>query len=280
MASSKNLDLSAEEIELISSMRKQKASTSVSQATTAQSRSSEKTQSATKEVPIEEDEPSTPLSSPKKVRDSQSVAGRLRKRGAQSFALKGTEGGTSKRAKKSKSIKIDLTETSSLFSVDKRFANREVLSPLIISEEFWNLPLSEDESRRFGSGIESFHNMLISQGWDRLITEPFSVNEDAVRTFYAGMSFVPAKENAPATDIIVSWEDKMIPLNVKLITSILGIEAKGKGFNVLIKKRAWPKGREFKTKAETTSIIFGEPLSGDLDSSLLALDKSYCTSFS
>ena len=78
MASPKKLELSAEEIELISTMRKQKASTSVSQATTAQSRSSEKTQSASKEVPIEEDEPSTPLSSPKKVRDSQSVAGRLR----------------------------------------------------------------------------------------------------------------------------------------------------------------------------------------------------------
>ena len=71
----------------------------------------------------------------------------------------------------------------------------------------------------------------------------------------------------------------MIPLNVKLISKFLGIEVKGKGFNILIKKRTWPKGREFKTKAETTSIIFGEPISGDLDSSLLALDKKLLYKF-
>jgi len=286
MASGKKIDLSAEEMELITTMRKQKASTSVSQATTAQSGSSENTQSPTKEVPIEEADPSTPLSSPKEVKDSQSVAGRLRKRSAQSLTLKGTKSGTEegatqkpKKAKKSKSIKIDLIESSSPFEVDKRFANREVLSPLIITEDFWSLSLSNDEKRRFGGAIVSFHSMLKTQGWDKLITEPFSVNEDAVRAFYAGMSFVPAKENAPATDIIVSWEDKMIPLNVKLISKILGIEAKGKGFNVLVKKRTWPKGREFKTKAETTTIIFGEPISGDLDSSLLALDKKLLHKF-
>jgi len=154
-----------------------------------------------------------------------------------------------------------------------------VISPLIISEDFWSTELSADERRRFGGAIDRFHSMLISQGWDKLITEPFSVNEDAVRAFYAGMSFVPAKENAPATDIIVSWEDKMIPLNAKLITSVLGIEAKGKGFNVLVKKRTWPKGREFKTKAETTTLIFGEPISGELDTSLLALDKKLLHKF-
>ena len=85
MAFGKKIDLSAEEMELITTMRKQKASTSVSQATTAQSGSSENTQSPTKEVPIEEADPSTPLSSPKEVKDSQSVAGRLRKRSAQSL---------------------------------------------------------------------------------------------------------------------------------------------------------------------------------------------------
>ena len=60
---------------------------------------------------------------------------------------------------------------------------------------------------------------------------------------------------------------------------MLGIEAKGKGFNVLVKKRTWPKGKEFKTKAETTTIIFGEPISGELDTSLLALDKKLLHKF-
>ena len=84
MASNKNLDLSAEEMKLISNMRKQKASTFVSQATTTQSGSSEHTLSPVKEDPIEEVDPTTPLSSPKEVRDSQSVPGCLRKWGAQS----------------------------------------------------------------------------------------------------------------------------------------------------------------------------------------------------
>ena len=84
------------------------------------------------------------------------MTGRLCKRGAQSLTLKGTEDGVeeaapkSKKAKKSKSIKIDLIEASSPFDVDKQFANREVLSPLIISEDSWSLELSADERRRFG----------------------------------------------------------------------------------------------------------------------------------
>ena len=143
MALHKNLELSTEEMELISTMRKQKASTYVSQATTTQSGSSEPTPSPVKEVPIKEDEPTTPLSSPKEVKDSQSVAGRLRKRGAQSLALKGTEGGVEEeaaqkpnKAKKGKALKIDLIETSAPFEIDNRFASREVINPLIIGEDF------------------------------------------------------------------------------------------------------------------------------------------------
>ena len=70
MASSKKIDLSAEEVEIITTMRKQKGSTSVSQATSAQSGSSEHTPSLVKEAPIEEEDPITPLSSPKEVKDS------------------------------------------------------------------------------------------------------------------------------------------------------------------------------------------------------------------
>ena len=157
-------------------MRKQKASTSVSQATTAQSGSSEHTPSPTKEIPLEEEELSTPLSSPKEVKDSQSVAGRLWKKGAQSLTLKGTEGWVkeaapkSKNVKKSKSIKIDLIETSPLFEIDNRFVKREVLHPLIISEDFWNLSFSKDERRHFGNAIASFHSMQKTQGWE-LVTE-------------------------------------------------------------------------------------------------------------
>ena len=68
------------------------------------------------------------------------------------------------------------------------------------------------------------------------------VNDDAVRLFYAGMSFVSSKENSPASDIIVNWEDKLIPLNAKLISSMLEIESK-KGFNILVTTKSFLKGR-------------------------------------
>ena len=85
-----------------------------------------------------------------------------------------------KKAKKSKSIKADLIETSVPFEVDIKFAKREVISPLIISKHFWSTELSADERRRFGGANDRFHSMLISQGWDKLITEPFSLKKDAV----------------------------------------------------------------------------------------------------
>ena len=87
--------------------------------------------------------------------------------------------------------------------MDKRFVNMEVLSPLIIPENFWSLELFVEERRRFCVAIDSFHSMLITQGLDKLITEPFFVNEDTVCAFYAEMSFLPANENALTTDIIV-----------------------------------------------------------------------------
>src|SRR6185295_12221965 len=98
------------------------------------------------------------------------------------------------------------------------------------------------------------------------------MNDDVVPLFYAGMSFVSSKENSPASDIIVNWEDKLIPLNAKLISCMLEIESK-KGFNILATTKSWPKGKNFKSKKETIKEIFGDLILGDLDNNLLSLER-------
>jgi hypothetical protein len=53
---------------------------------------------------------------------------------------------------------------------------------------------------------------------------------------------------------------------------MLKIESK-KGFNILVTTRSWPKGKDFRPKKETIKEIFGDLILGDLDTSLLPLDK-------
>src|ERR1044071_7979056 len=216
----------------------------------------------------------SPLSFSQRARDPQLVERRPLKRGAQSLALRIIEAAVeepqSKKPKKDKGKAI-MTEKE-LCSDPLRFTKRRIVNPLVIGEEFWLQHLSEDDNIRYGQGIQQFQSLLQLQGWDKLITKPFVVNDDVVRLFYAGMSFVSSKENSPASDIIFNWEDKLIPLNAKLISSMLEIESK-KGFNILVTTRSWPKGKDFRPKKETIKEIFGDLILGDLDTSLLPLDR-------
>ena len=50
-------------------------------------------------------------------------------------------------------------------------------------------------------------------------------------------------------------------------------------FNFLVKKITWPKGKEFKTKGETVKLLFGKMVQGDLEASLLPLDKKLLHKF-
>ena len=51
------------------------------------------------------------------------------------------------------------------------------------------------------------------------------------------------------------------------------------GFNFLVKKRTWPKGKEFRTNGETVKLLFGNMVQGDLEASLLPLDKKLLHKF-
>ena len=198
MASQKDFILSDDERAFIENLRMQRTSSSARE----QSPSPTKEQRSLEALP-------SPLSFSQRARDPQLVERRPLKRGAQSLALRITEAAVeepqSKKPKKDKGKAI-MTEKD-LCSDPLRFTKRRIVNPLVVGEEFWLQHLSEDDNSRFGHGIQQFQSLLQLQGWDRLITEPFAVNDDAVRLFYAGMSFVSSKENSPASDIIVNWEE-------------------------------------------------------------------------
>ena len=185
-----------------------------------------------------------------------SVAERLRQRKRSSQAIVPFEPQSSKKAK-----------PSSLSALT--FSKRKILKPLIIGHEFWTQELSEEDEELYGEALDELHSLLQFQGWDKMLCEPFSASEDAVRMFYEAMQFVPQAENSPCNDAILLWKGTSLPLTAKLIASALGIESRS-GFDVLPLKKGWPKGKGFKEKGAILRKIYD----GDSPDTMLTKDLS------
>ena len=71
----------------------------------------------------------------------------------------------------------------------RNFEERNVVAPIIVNDDFWMVELDPQEEELYGSHISSFHQMLESQGWDKLLTESFETCDDVVREFYQSMTF-------------------------------------------------------------------------------------------
>ena len=79
------------------------------------------------------------------------------------------------------------------------FEGRKVVVPLIINNDFWMVALDPQQEEMYGSHISSFHQMLESQGWDKLLTEPFETSDDVVREFYMSIVLYLLKRTALQT---------------------------------------------------------------------------------
>jgi len=287
-------DMSAEELELIKELREKRASSSSVSRTKQESKSTHSPLSKMEEsnsssggskeqitINSEEEEDFSPI----QVEGSQSVKDRLRKRRdhPQQLVVSSHEEGQKSPPKKKKKLfseeqekeQVDLTPK--LNPLSDSFVSRKLIEPLIIGKEFWEQSLNDENEDLLGKGIRQFRDYLEVQGWANLVTEPLAIHEDSTRLFYQGMNFVAAGENNPASDFLVSFEDRNIPISANILAKILKVESRG--FAVLVKKKTWPKGKEYKTRTETVKVIFGRNITGDLNTNLPSLDKKLLHKF-
>ena len=132
--------------------------------------------------------------------------------------------------------------------------------------------LDHREEELYGSHISSFHQMLESQGWDKLLTESFETSDDVVGEFYKSMSFVPAEEDFPANASIISWRGNNLMLSTQIIGTTLSMSEQ-EGFDVLVRKKNWPKEKGFKTRTEVMQKIFDGRNPKQAQARLLHLEK-------
>ena len=283
--------LSAEEREILEAFRRKKGESSASKTQSpsksiivisqkedeVEASSSEKSQMNPIEAVVVEDL-SSPISSHQKgVEQPQSVAQRVKRKSANapSIKMQDLEEAEEPKSKKGKLDKGRKSATKAAVTEKeeaRNFGERNVVAPIIVNDDFWTVELDPQEEELYGSHITSFHRMLELQGWEKLLTEPFEVCDDVVREFYQSMSFVPAEEDCPANVSIISWRGNNLMLSPPIIGTTLSVPAK-EGFDVLVRKKTWPKGKGYKSRAEVMQKIFDGKNPKQPQAKLLTMDK-------
>ena len=280
--------LSAEEQEVIKSFRKKKAESSASKSQSISKELAivepreEVEGSSSEKAPVETidvDSLPTPTSS-HQIGDEQpqSVAARIKKRSAKALPIKmrTLEEEEEPRPKKAKSEKPRKPSTRTAPSESSQgprsFDERPIMSPLIINDDFWSMVLDPEEEELLGSHIFSFHQMLEQQGWDKMLMEEFKASDEVVRDFYGSMTFVEAEEDSPANASIITWKGHMLMLAPQIIGTTLSVQA-SEGMDVLVRRKTWPKGKGFKSRAEVMQKLYDGKNPKNPQVKTLSLDK-------
>ena len=183
----------------------------------------------------------------------QTVASRVKRRLGAAPSTVGTM--EEEEEPKGKKVKIDkvkrpMTRAAAVeVNVIKEYSERKILAPLVIEESFWNMELDAEDEAMYGTAIGSFQSMLEFQGWERMLTEPIAVSDKVVFEFYESMSFVPAEEDCPPNNAILTWRGNIFRLSPEMISAAMEIPMGG-GYDILVKRKSWPKGKGHKSRTE------------------------------